>query len=169
GKRFLNKGGQLAKNLLGGWQWSGVFSASSGSPFSITANDDPLGNGFNRADLVSGQSFSANYNNYYKGLPVFNTAAFSSPGFFPGNSPRNISGLRSAGFNNLDSALAKKFFFGEKLTAELKMDFFNLYNRPQPCNPSTNVDDPNFGIMSGGSPCQGNSPRRGQAYFKVSF
>src|SRR5262249_16918494 len=51
GKKFLNKGGTLAKNLLGGWQLSGVFSASSGSPFSINANKDPLGNGFNRADL----------------------------------------------------------------------------------------------------------------------
>jgi len=170
GKKFLNKGGTLAKNLIGGWQWSGVFSASSGSPLSILANNnDPLGNGFNRADFVSGQRFSVNYNNYYKGLPVFNPAAFSDPGFFPGNTPRNISGLRSASYNNLDSGFAKKFFFGERVTAELRMDFFNLFNRPQPCGPSTNVDDTNFGIINGGSPCQGNSPRRGQAYFKVSF
>lgn len=170
GKKFLNKGGTLAKNLIGGWQWSSVFSASSGAPLSIYAfNNDPLGNGFNRADFVVGQPFRVNYNNYYKGLPVFNTAAFSDPGFFPGNTPRNLAGLRSAASNQLDAALAKKFFFGERVTAELKMDFFNLLNRPQPCGPSTNVDDTNFGIINGGSACQSNSPRRGQAFFKVTF
>lgn len=170
GKKFFNKGGVLAKNLIGGWQWSSVFRAESGSPLSIFAfNNDPLGNGFNRADFVPGQPFRVNYNNYYKGLPVFNTSAFSDPGFFPGNTPRNIGGLRSPQFNQLDAALAKRFFFGERVSAELRMEFFNILNRPQPCGPSTNVDDTNFGIINGGSPCQANSPRQGQAFFKVSF
>jgi hypothetical protein len=174
GKKFLNHGGVLKKNLLGGWQFSGVFHYASGVPLSITSGNDPLGNGFDRANLVPGQSFNVNWNNYYKGLPVFNVNAFSDPRFAVGNSPRNISGLRSPNILNEDVGLAKKFFFGERVSAELKMDFFNVFNRVLICGPDTNVSDSiaaggsgNFGIV--GSPCQANGPRRGQAYFKIKF
>lgn len=179
GKRFLNRGGLVAKNLLNGWQISGVFTYASGSPLSITASEDPLGNGFNRANFVSGQAFNVNYNNYYKTttdssgnvlpVPVFNTAAFSDPGFTPGNSLRNISGLRSPAFGEEDFALAKKFYFGERVAAELRMEFYNVLNRMQVCGADTNVSDSTFGMVNGGSVCQGNSPRRGQAYFKITF
>jgi hypothetical protein len=175
GKKFLNKGGLVAKNLIGGWQVSGVFQYASGPPLSIGTNENPLGNGFNRANLVAGQAFNVNWNNYYKGLPQFNTAAFSDPGFAPGNSLRNISGLRFPTFGEEDIGLAKKFFFGERVTAELRMEFYNVLNRMMVCVGDTNASNgnANFGKVNGGgtgfSPCQANSPRRGQAYFKVSF
>jgi hypothetical protein len=54
------------------------------------------------------------------------------------------------------------------------MEFANILNRFQVCNPdfagANNVDSGNFGLINGGhTVCQGNSPRTGQAYFKVSF
>jgi len=82
GKPFLNKGGILAKNILGGWQISGVFQYASGAPQTVYSNNnDPFLNGFNRANFDPSVPFNLNYNNYYKGLPVFNQAAFSDPGF----------------------------------------------------------------------------------------
>jgi hypothetical protein len=175
GKRFLKGGGLVAKNLLGGWQLSGVFQYSSGTPLGIGANGSPLRTG-NIANLVPGQTFDVNYNNYYladangKPVPVFNKAAFSSPGNFAlGNSPRRIDGLRSA-FNSDESiALAKHFYFGERVSAELRMEFYHVLNRLQVCTPETNVDNANFGIVNGGTVCQANTPRQGQAYFKVNF
>lgn len=176
GKTLLGKGGLVRKNLLGGWQLSGVFSYATGSPLAIYSNDnDPLGNGFNRANLVSGQPLQVNYNNYYKGLPVFNPAAFSDPGFFPGNSPRNIIALRNPNSANENFGLEKKFFFGERVNAELRMEFFNVLNRMQICGPSNDTASGNFATVNGGpgggpsSPCQANTPRQGQAFFKVSF
>jgi hypothetical protein len=169
GKRFLNHSGLVAKNLLGGWQLSGVFQYSSGTPMRIGANGSPLRTG-NIANLVPGQAFDVNYNNYYKGLPIFNKAAFSSPGNFAlGDAPRRIAGLRGA-FNSDESiALAKHFYFGERVSAELRMEFYHVLNRLQVCGPETNVDSANFGIVNGGSVCQNNTPRLGQAFFKVSF
>ena len=173
GKRFLSRGGLVAKNLLGGWQVSGIFQYASGTPLQIFANGSPLRTG-NFANLVPGQSFKVDYNNYYKGLPVFNLAAFSSPGNFTlGNAPRRIEGLRRPFNSNENLALAKHFYFGERVSAELRMEFANILNRFQVCNPdfsgANNVNDANFGIINGGSVCQGNSPRTGQAFFKVSF
>ncbi len=173
GKRFLNHGGPVAKNLLGGWQVSGVLQYASGTPLQIFANGSPLRTG-NFANLVADHAFEVNYNNYYKGLPVFNTAAFSSPGNFTlGNAPRRIDGLRRPFNSNENLALAKRFYFGERVNAELRMEFANILNRFQVCNPdfngANNVDNANFGIINGGSVCQGNSPRTGQAFFKISF
>jgi len=169
GKRFLNRGGMLAKNLLNGWQFGGVFQYSSGTPLRIGANGSPLRTG-NIANLVAGQSLTVDYNNYYKGLPVFNTGAFSSPGRFAvGDAPRRIEGLRTSFNANENINLAKHFYFSERVGAELRMEFFNILNRMQICDPETNVDNANFGRINGGSVCQKNSPRTGQAFFKVSF
>jgi hypothetical protein len=176
GKKLLNHGGLVAKNLIGGWQFTGIFQYSSGTPISIGANNDPVLNGFNRANLLAGQPLSVNWNNYYSSKNVFNTSAFSSPGVAIGNSPRNISGLRNSFSGNESIGLAKRFFFGERVSAELRMEFFNVLNRMQVCGADTNVDDGagNFGVVSsdgsgGHNRCQGNTPRQGQAFFQVRF
>jgi hypothetical protein len=177
GKRFLNKSGLIAKNVIGGWQLSGSFQYSSGTPLTVFAsNNDPFLNGFNRANFDPSVPLNVNYNNYYKGASIFNTAAFSNPGFAEGNEPRALGRLRNPFNANENFALAKRFYFGEHVNAELRMEFFNVLNRMQVCGPDTNLPDGagNFGLVSpngsgGSNTCQGNSPRQGQAFFKVSF
>jgi hypothetical protein len=186
GKQFLNHGGTVMKNVLGGWQLSGLFTYASGLPITISAggNDgDPYLNGFNRANYNPAIPLSVNWNNYYKGLPVFNTAAFSDPGFTAGDEPRVLSNLRNPFQSNENFALAKKFFFGERVRAELRMEYANIFNRMQICGTpqsalDAGVDDgANFGRVSPttvngvvrSSPCQGNTPRQGQIFLKVNF
>jgi hypothetical protein len=114
-----------------------------------------------------------NWNNYYKGLPVFNAAAFTDPGLWGvGDSPRNISGLRNPWSNDENFALAKHLFFTERFSGELRMEYYNVLNRMQVCgsgSTQTNVSNGAFGIDSQGSACQGNSPRQGQATFKLQW
>jgi hypothetical protein len=182
GKKFLSKGGLLAKNIVGGWQVSGVFQYSSGSPQTVfSSNNDPFLNNFNRANFNPSVPLNVNWNNYYKGTTVFNTAAFSDPGFAMGNEPRVVSQLRNPFNSNENIGLAKRFFFGEHVTAELRMEFFNILNRMQVCGigQSTGTDNNfndgpgKFGLVapngSGSSACQANTPRQGEAFFKVSF
>jgi hypothetical protein len=177
GKQLLNEGGYLGKNLWGGWQVSGAFQYASGTPLTVfTSSSDPLLNGFNRANYDSRVPLHVNYNNYYKGRPVYNTAAFSDPGFAAGNSSRNLAQLRTPFSSNENLALAKRFYTGEHMNMELRMEFFNVLNRMQVCSPDATVSDGanNFGYVQpngsgGSSPCQGNTPRQGQAYFKISF
>ncbi len=187
GKPFLSHGGSIAKNLVGGWQVSGIFTYGSGTPFGIGVNANkralsPLGTG-NIANVVAGQPFKVNWNNYYLGLPVFNVNAFSTPADYTlGTGARNYASLRNPWSNNESIALAKKFSFSEHVGAELRMEFFNIFNRDQICggpnssgNVETNVNNGNFGLINGGAPdtpggkCQGNTPRQGQAFFKVTF
>jgi hypothetical protein len=86
-----------------------------------------------------------------------------------GDEPRALSSLRTPFQENENIALAKMLFFGERVTAELQMQFYNIFNRFRVCNPDTTVTDATFGIVNGGSVCQGNVPRQGQASFKVYF
>ena len=88
------------------------------------------------------------------------------------------SDLRNPFQSNENLALAKKFVFGERVTGELRTEYFNVLNRMQICgsqtsNLDTNVSDAR--ATTGGNfryvvaPCQANNPRQGQAYFRVNF
>jgi Carboxypeptidase regulatory-like domain len=203
GKRFLSHGGLLAKNLLGGWQISGVLAYASGFPINgtsgagnqdggeaFTSNTDPYLNGFNRPNYNPSAPPEVNFGNYYKSLnlsgstsaPVFNTGAFSDPGFTGGNSPRFISAYRMPWNYNENAALAKHLYVGERVSVELRMEYFNLLNRLYVCGPDTGVDDgTHFGLVNPGTfnvngqnitvsqACQGNTPRQGEAYLRLTF
>jgi hypothetical protein len=114
-----------------------------------------------------------NWDNYYTGQPVFNVKKFQYPGAWRvGNTAPYYSGLRNPFESNESLGLAKRFFFGDKITAELRVDFDNVLNRMQVCgaNHLNNVEHQHgFGIVSPGAVCQGNLPRRGQAFFKIMF
>ncbi len=179
GKKLLNRGGLVMKNIVGGWQISGIYTYHTGTPVQLTAcgaafNCTPLAysNGNNRPDVLAGP-FSVDWNNYYRGLPVFNTSKFAFPGVWTiGNGAPLYTRLRNPFESNEMVGLAKKFFFGERVTAELRMEFDNVLNRMRPCaSPDGEVTDSNFGIINGDptSTCQGNNPRRGQAFFKITF
>jgi hypothetical protein len=173
GKAIASGNNFVNKEILGGWQVSGVLQYASGTPFGITASGTPLQTGGNRANFIAGVPIHLNYKNYYAAGSAFNTAAWTPPGLFAvGTAARNQSVLRNPFSSNENIALAKKFAFGEKVNAELRMEYFNVLNRMQVCGPTnsdvdTNASDATFGQFFG--PCQGNRPRQGQAYFKVNF
>lgn len=197
GKKFLNQPGLVRKNLLGGWKITMTNYYESGTPLPINAcggnqfNCDPLiGNIFvgNRPNLVS-NNFHLNWNNYYKGLPVVDYSAFSAPGDWTiGNAPPRISGFRAPPYFDEDISFGKKFYFGERFSGDLTIQFFNVLNRfllnngpansLQPaCFDGNFLDQTQYGASANtfglagvnGANCQGNTPRRGQAQFRIYF
>jgi hypothetical protein len=141
----------------------------------------------NRPNVVS-THFNVNWKNYYKGLPVINTSAFAPPGDWTiGNMTPTVSALRAPPYLDEDVSLTKKFFFGERVSGDLTIQFFNVLNRfllnNTPANGAGiqcfdgNVwnqqqfgQTPTFGLAShAGQNCQGNTPRRGQAEFRIYF
>jgi hypothetical protein len=72
GKPFLHLSNSLwARNLLRGWQVSGIEQYASGTPLTVFvggADGDPFGNGFARASIVPGQPTNVHYSNYYAEL-----------------------------------------------------------------------------------------------------
>ena len=175
GKKLLSDGGFIKKNLAGGWQVSGILQYQSGTPFGVSASGNPLNNGFNRANVMPGIKPVISWKNVDKTdksgnpLPVLNPKAFSDPGpWVPGNAPRLLESLRLPPTYNENIALAKKFFLGERIQGELRMEFFNILNRViRSCMPDTNISDGSFGLAP--QQCQSNLPRQGQGYFRISF
>ena len=175
GKQLLNNGGFMKKNLAGGWQVSGILAYRSGPPFGVSASGNPVNNGFNRANVVPGINPVITWKNVDKTdrsgnpLPVLNRNAFSDPGpWVPGNAPRVLESLRLPPIYSENIALAKKFFLGDRMQAELRMEFFNILNRVnRSCMPDTNISDGSFGLAP--QQCQNDHPRQGQAYFRISF
>jgi len=182
GKKIFNQGGTLMKNILGGWEFSGYYTYISGTPVPIIVNGRPLFNTFNRANIMPG-SFDVKWDNYYKGLPVFNIKKFQFPGAWRvGNAAPFYSGFRNPFESSETLAVGKKFFLGEKVNAELRAEFDNVLNRMRVCGADHMDNDPyhvsgldpnntdfNFGIVSAGAVCQGNTPRRGQAVLRITF
>ncbi len=190
GRKLLNRGGMLMKNLVGGWKLGMVNWYESGTPFNVTScngtfNCTPLAytpQG-NTADYVPAGSFNVNWSgaDYHpcQSLPcssgtfaAFNPNKFAFPGAWTiGNASPLYNKLRLPSYYDEDLSLSKKFFFSERFSAELTVEFFNVLNRMQAgACVDTNVGDSNFGLNTQpGIPCQGNSPRKGQAKFQIFF
>jgi hypothetical protein len=111
---------------------------------------------------VQTDSSIANTNNFYgteranvvgdpyaagtKTAPL-NVAAFVNPDPFTfGNMGRNS--LRADWNKNLDLSIFRTFAISESKRFEFRAEAFNLTNTPVFAIPDTNLQDPNFGIVS---------------------
>ena len=174
GKPLLNDKG-VASNILGGWQISPILTYAEGTPLwngtggSVTVPGDPLGNGCapcNRANIVPGVQQEFSYSNVYTGQPVLNAAAFSNPGLWVlGTAPRVLD-IRGPWNLNENVSLSKRFGLGERVKAELRISYFNLFNRVVFGGPDLTLTDSNFGKVINS---QNNTQRQGQAQFQVNF
>ena len=127
----------IANALVGGWRLSGVHTFESGMPFSATVQNAPLLNAdFGaRADIVGNPSVT----NQNAGL-WFNPAAFTEPSqpYRNGTSGRNI--LRGPHLYQSDVSLAKNVLAGERVSLNLRMDAFNVFNHVNPGMPASQID-----------------------------
>jgi len=139
GKQYLN-GKDLASQIFGGWELSGVAAARTGLPVNIavTRSASAMLDGntsSQRPNLVGGVPIYAanqNMNNW------FNAAAFSAPANQTwGNLGRYIA--NGPGTYEVDSSLQKRFHVSERLTLNFRADAFNLSNHPQLANPGSTV------------------------------
>jgi hypothetical protein len=132
------KNGGLSRKVLGGWQYSGITSFNTGSPFSLTYSDisDNAGvaNGVgsaSRPDLI-GDPNSGFTQNPQIGLgpQFYNPAAFAPPqGLTFGTAGRNI--LRNPSRLNFDMALFKHFSITENMGFEFRAEAFNVFNHTE--------------------------------------
>jgi hypothetical protein len=139
GRRFLNQGGLLAA-LAGGWQVNALFSARSGTPFSITASSASLnapGSG-QRADQVKPVTI---LDGVGADTPYFDVTAFApvTEARF-GNA--GVNSLRGPGAVNLDLGLFRSVAVSSGVKLQFRLEVFNVTNRANFLNPSgTNVSN----------------------------
>jgi hypothetical protein len=126
--------------LLDNWQISAIASFVRGQPYGIKLNTSGVdltgGSDLPRA-LITGNPVLPHGNRTV--LKYFNTAAVSQP---PVNTP-NSSGqysnfvgnagkvvFRGPGTNNWDVALFKNIPIKERLTIQIRTEFYNIFNHP---------------------------------------
>ena len=127
----------LANKVLGGWQYSGIFSYSTGYPYSAVFSGDNAGvaNGVgsgSRPDILGDPLSGFSQSIPEEGFgPLFgNPDVFVSPrGLTFGNSGRNI--LRNPNRSNFDMAIFKHFKFTERTAFEFRAEAFNIFNHTQ--------------------------------------
>ena len=148
---FANK---AVQTTLGGWSVSGIGTFQSGQPFTprVGFNNSRNGDSQNpdRPDLLPGASknptsgTSAGCAGVKSGTKVgtpdlfYDPCAFAipAPGTF-GNLGRNT--IIGPGLVDLDFSLEKNFPIGEKLRAQFRGEFFNIFNHANFGLPTTQV------------------------------
>ncbi|HET9792693.1 MAG TPA: hypothetical protein VFR08_15470, partial [Candidatus Angelobacter sp.] len=100
---------------------------------------------------------------------MFTTDAFTpTPNqYVLGDAARNYASLRNPPMRMENMSLLKHFNIGEKVSALLRMDYFNAFNRTVVYGPDTNINDSNFGEVTGEGSAIIN--RQGQATFRIQF
>jgi Carboxypeptidase regulatory-like domain len=176
GKKYLTNIGGGLNNLVGGWGVDGVTTFQRGFPLVLVngqANDATLFGAGSRPNVILVCDKSAPGGRAARLNRWFNTACFVPPADFTfGNESRVDPTLRSDGVNNFDVAVFKRMSFGKEGRTELesRVEFFNLFNRPQFGPPNTiccTANNANFGFVT--STAAGTNPRLIQFALKMSF
>jgi hypothetical protein len=135
--------------LLGGWQFGGIVTLSSGNPFNVTQSGDShnVENfGWARPHVVPGQKPRLDDR---RPTRWFNTDAFTRSTFEYGNSPRNP--VVGPGVHVFDLSILKNFKmpFAEAQELQFRTEFFNAFNTPQFGNPGGSLGTGAFGVVTG--------------------
>jgi hypothetical protein len=166
GRRFLDRGGIL-DHVLGGWELSGIFSATSGPPMTILAPEDFSNTGSSnpRPDRTCSGVGPKTLSEW------FDTSCFTdtylqqalnngTPRF--GNAGRNI--LDAPGLVNWDSALLKEFRLTERFGLQFRGEFFDFLNHANFGYPGTVLETQGFGVITSAA-----SPRDIQFALKLTY
>lgn len=164
GKPLLGGLRGAGRKLLEGWQLGGQLSYRSGYPLMVTA---PIPGGGNRpnsvgrsARLPEGRSRSDQVNRW------FDTSAFLlPPSFSMGNVSRTLPDVRGPSFQNIDVSLAKKIPITERIALQMRLESFNLANKPNFWQPNTALGSLQFGQINSTT----GLPRVNQCAMKIVF
>lgn len=156
GQRWATSG--VSSALFGGWRLGAVASALTGIPFTVT---DSNGNTLNapgntqtpnivsQIHILKGKPNPIAGNCTDNSCKYFNVEAFqhvTAPGVL-GNAGRNI--IRGPGFFELDGSVYRNFRITERFTFQFEANVIGLTNTPHFGNPTADINNSNFGKITG--------------------
>jgi hypothetical protein len=173
GRHWLKTLNPILEGILGGWQTNGIFALATGSPFTIssgrnkltlldasTANCLECDPSMTAKVVRDGGNLRALTAEEIKLFtdPVAGSAGYLAQNFFRGSRTWV-----------LDGSIFKSFrlhrLLGEQGELQTRFEFFNAFNHTRFGNPTSNLTDGNFGIIS---PPTGNA-RIIQGALKILF
>jgi len=127
--------------LLSGWQLAVIVQSQSGNPVNIVTSNSTVNGVANtlRPDVDGPVAITGTVDRW------FDTSAFSAVPRF-GNLGRNV--IIGPGFNNTDFSIIKSTKVGEKLRAQFRAEFFDLFNHANLGQPGNVVGTPAFGRVT---------------------
>jgi len=147
GKRWLAGAHPAVRQVLGGWEITGIMLLQSGRPYTITtARDISNTGGGNRPNLVGNPKIDNPTPERW-----FNTEAFSdrlpAGTFAYGNVGMNT--MIADGIINFDLGLFKNFMVREGFRVQFRTEFFNAFNTANFGIPVRNFASGTFGRVQG--------------------
>ncbi len=159
----MSQSNAFVKNTVGGWDWTGIYTYTTGEPITILAGKDisATGLGGDRADFIGSASQfgklapSSDRSGCTSGVahcvPWLDTSLFALP------TAGNYGNVGKATFRgpsnwNMDMGLLKNFApipSHERLTVQFRGEFFNIFNHTLLADPNTTVSNGAFGSIRG--------------------
>jgi Carboxypeptidase regulatory-like domain/TonB-dependent Receptor Plug Domain/TonB dependent receptor-like, beta-barrel len=140
GKPYLQEG--AASKILGGWLVTGIYSARSGRPMTITQGNNNVGAGMTGLPNLTGDPKGAETVEQW-----YNPAAFTQvPSGMFGNAGRNI--LRGPGWVTFDMSVQRRINFNPRVNATVRWDIFNMFNRANFGLPQRDITSATAGVIS---------------------
>jgi hypothetical protein len=130
-----------SNRLVAGWQLAVILQSQSGNPVNIVTSNSTVNGVANtlRPDVKGPVNIIGSVDQW------FDTGAFTAVNRF-GNLGRNV--VIGPGFNNTDFAIIKKTCLGEKMQAEFRAEFFDVFNHANFGQPGNIVGSPAFGQIT---------------------
>src|SRR6266404_3942416 len=136
------------KPLLDGWALNSLLSFGTGQPFTVFSSADSTGTGegTQRANQIDNPFAGVSHAFNKNGVTWINPAAFEdpAPGTF-GTSPRN--GYYGPGYASVDFSVLKNTKITERISTQLRIEMFNLFNRTNLAPPS-NFNGSDLGLTA---------------------
>ena len=137
----LRLGNRFTQAITNGWQFSGVISAATGSPFTPQFSISGVSSQNITGNVVASSPFESARVGYVLGCNPYtnssnpwnrlNTACFTAPQ--PGSIglESGLNWLYYPGYIDFDMSLQKEFAIREKARFQFRMDAFNVFNHPK--------------------------------------
>ncbi|HEY2040161.1 MAG TPA: carboxypeptidase regulatory-like domain-containing protein, partial [Edaphobacter sp.] len=159
---YFDSYNRFVRTAFNGWTVTGIWTANSGQPFTVTTGVDNYfsGLGNNRPSVIPGKT--------PRTLPVksrvaemaqwFDTSVYCRPGVdtgCPGVGPLGLLGntrpmqLDVPGYRNVDASLFRSFDLHESLKFQLRGEVQNVFNLVNLGTPSASMNSATFGQVTG--------------------
>jgi hypothetical protein len=151
----------VMRNVIGGWDWTGIYTVTTGDPMTLTTGVErsQSGLGADRVDYVGAASQFGGVASPGQRTPCSSTVAHCVPwlndslfalpalGTY-GNVGKNT--FRGPTLWDIDTGLLKNFYpmpSHENFNFQFRAEFFNLFNHPQFSDPNTTFTNAAFGTI----------------------
>jgi hypothetical protein len=171
---FQQAQNHLLRNTLGNWQLNGIATFQTGFPFTVNISNDQANNGLGgqRPNIVGSVSPDCGQGHLSNCIAPNAASVFQAPALYTfGSLGRNT--FRGPDFINFDMSLFKNIRFGERVTMQIRGEFFNIFNHPSFSNPSATLVTTSSGTISASSfgniTSTSNNPRQIQLGARLTF